>query len=98
MQLTGIRITDPIINGLSTVKELLQHLNRIAAQANTEKLAPALANSEELRENSNVAVHQYQLKFTDKERAVGRLETIPIMMAGRLRKEGELIGKGIGRE
>ncbi|KAF3929545.1 hypothetical protein ABW19_dt0204841 [Dactylella cylindrospora] len=98
MQLTGIPLTDPIINDISTVKDLLHKFHQIASQTQTKKLAPALAENEELSEIPNVAVHQYQFKFTDKERALGRLETIPIMMAGRVRREGELIGRGVGRD
>ncbi|KAF3926820.1 hypothetical protein ABW20_dc0101441 [Dactylellina cionopaga] len=97
MQLTGLPLTDPVINEISTVHELIKRFHRIAAQTQTDKLAPALAENAQLQENPNVAVHHYQLKFTDKERAIGRLETIPIMMAGRLRREGEVIGKGPGR-
>ncbi|EPS43275.1 hypothetical protein H072_2754 [Dactylellina haptotyla CBS 200.50] len=97
MQLTGLPLTDPVINDISTVGQLVKRFHRIAAQADTERLAPALAENEQLVENPNVTLHQYQLRFTDKERAIGRLETIPIMMAGRVKREGEIIGKGVGR-
>jgi hypothetical protein len=73
---------------------LLYSITRIAAQSTTQKLAPALEAIKPLTKLQNVAIHRHQIKFTDKERAIGRLETIPIMMAGRLRKEGELIGRG----
>lgn len=96
--MTGIPLQDPVIDRLDTVRDMHAQFQKVAGQSNTAKLAPALAENEELGEALNVAIHQYQLKFTDKERAIGRLETIPIMMAGRVRKEGEIIGKGVGRE
>ncbi|KAJ6256036.1 hypothetical protein Dda_9128 [Drechslerella dactyloides] len=92
-QLTGIRLNDPIINDVRTVNQLLKRFLQIAAQSQTERLAPVLEANTELKVAPNVAVHPYQLKFTDRERAVGRLETIPIMMAGRIRQEGEVTGK-----
>ncbi|KAF3926147.1 hypothetical protein ABW21_db0201933 [Orbilia brochopaga] len=93
MQLTGIRLIDPIINEIRTVNQLLRRFLQIAAQSQTERLAPALEANKDLQVAPNVAVHPYQLKFTDRERAIGRLETIPIMMAGRIRHEGEVTGR-----
>ncbi|KAK6353130.1 hypothetical protein TWF696_005120 [Orbilia brochopaga] len=93
MQLTGIRLVDPIINEVRTVNQLLKRFLQIAAQSQTQRLAPVLEANQELQVAPNVSVHPYQLKFTDRERAVGRLETIPIMMAGRIRQEGEVTGR-----
>ncbi|KAK6346370.1 hypothetical protein TWF730_010696 [Orbilia blumenaviensis] len=94
MQLTGIPLTDPVMHAISTPGQLVKQFHRILAQGTTTRLAPALASDQELLENANVAVHQHQIKFTDKERAIGRMETIPIMMAGRAKKEGEIVGRG----
>ncbi|KAK6524971.1 hypothetical protein TWF281_011861 [Arthrobotrys megalospora] len=94
MQLTGIPLTDPVMHSISTPGQLVKQFHRILAQGTTTKLAPVLAENEAISETPNVAIHQHQIKFTDKERAIGRLETIPIMMAGRLKQEGEIIGRG----
>ncbi|KAK6539921.1 hypothetical protein TWF694_008756 [Orbilia ellipsospora] len=97
MQLTGLPLTDPVINSITKVGQLVAQFHRIAAHGDRERLAEKLTEDQELTDLPNVSLHPYQLRFTDKERAIGRLETIPIMMAGRLRKEGELIGKGAAK-
>ncbi|KAK6497434.1 hypothetical protein TWF481_011843 [Arthrobotrys musiformis] len=94
MQLTGIPLTDPVMDSISTPGQLVKQFHRILAQGTSTRLAPALAENESISETPNVAIHQHQIKFTDKERAIGRLETIPIMMAGRAKKEGEIVGRG----
>ncbi|RVD87501.1 uncharacterized protein DFL_001734 [Arthrobotrys flagrans] len=94
MQLTGIPLTDPVMHAISTPGQLVKQFHRILAQGTSTRLAPALAENEAISETPNVSIHQHQIKFTDKERAIGRMETIPIMMAGRAKKEGEIVGRG----
>ncbi|KAF3104027.1 hypothetical protein TWF569_007767 [Orbilia oligospora] len=94
MLLTGIPLTDPVMHAISTPGQLIKQFHRILAQGTSTRLAPALAENETISETPNVAIHQHQIKFTDKERAIGRMETIPIMMAGRAKREGEIVGRG----
>jgi hypothetical protein len=73
MQLTGIRIQDPVIRSLNTAQALLQHL---IAPPKPRKVIEALKQKADLAELPNVTVYGRRRTPVDKERSLGRWKVI----------------------
>ena len=82
MQLTGIRIPDPVIGRLHDVQSLHSHL---VTPPKAKKLAHALAQIEQLTSLPNVSLHERRVTPIDKEKMVGRWKVI----------ERELLDRGL---
>jgi hypothetical protein len=82
MQLTGIRLSDSVIQSANSAQALLDHLVTLPKP---KKLAEALVGHERLLTLPNVSVYPRRLVPSDKEISVGRWKVI----------EKELIEKGL---
>lgn len=82
MQLTGIRLHDPVIQKCNTVGILFEQL---VAKPKPKKLAEALETSQRFAELPNVKVFGRRVTPIDKERQVGRWKVI----------EQELLDRGL---
>ncbi|KAF4546688.1 putative ribosomal protein l50 mitochondria protein [Lasiodiplodia theobromae] len=73
MQLTGIRITDPVITSSNTAGVLLSN---ITAPPPPQKLAEKLENNQTLSKLPNVKISSRRITPIDKEKQVGRWKVI----------------------
>lgn len=73
MQLTGIRIPDPVIISSNTAQALLKHL---ITPPKPRKVNEALIQTSELTELPNVSVYASRRTPIHKERSVGRWKVI----------------------
>ena len=73
MQLTGIRISDAMINGCSTPASLLTALT---AEPKDIKVAKALSKDRKLQDTTNVAVYDRPLTSRDEDEQLGRWKVI----------------------
>ena len=73
MQLTGKRITDPIIQQSSTADELC---NNLLTKPKPKKLYETLHDDEELHGLVNVKIHKRRVTPIDKDKKVGRWKVI----------------------
>lgn len=73
MQLTGIRITDPVITSSNTAGVLLSN---ITAPPPPQKLAEKLENNRTLSNLPNVKISNRRITPIDKEKQVGRWKVI----------------------
>lgn len=82
MQLTGVRIPDPAVEGIKSGKGLLGFLVK---KPKPKKLAESLKTDETLNSLPNVKMMDRRYTPIDKEKEVGRWKVI----------EAELISKGL---
>lgn len=73
MQLTGLRISDPVIARSSTAGILL---DQITAREQPKKLAERLEHNEQLAKLPNVKISRRRITPIDKEKEVGRWKVI----------------------
>ena len=73
MQLTGIRIPDPVIRSSNTAQALLRHL---ITPPKPTKLAEALKQKPDLVDLPNVSIFGRRQTPVDKERKLGRWKVI----------------------
>jgi hypothetical protein len=73
MQLTGIRIPDPVIQTANTAQALLRYL---IAPPKPRKLTEALAQNEELLGLLNLRVYEKRITPVDREMSIGRWKLI----------------------
>lgn len=73
MQLTGIRIPDPLIRTSNTAHTLLKHL---ITPPKPNKVFEAIKQKTDLTQLPNVAIHDRRQTPVDKERSVGRWKLI----------------------
>lgn len=73
MQLTGVRVSDPNMQSIKTVKALLGHL---CIPPKPKKLAQVLAKDGRLSGLANVKLYDRRVTSVDKEREVGRWKVI----------------------
>ncbi|KAF2814328.1 uncharacterized protein BDZ99DRAFT_460006 [Mytilinidion resinicola] len=85
MQLTGHRLSDPVIQDTNTIGQLLA---RITAPPKPKKLVEAIQGDGRLQAVSNVKVSGQRVTPMDKEQEVGRLKVIEYA----LRERGLLVG------
>ena len=82
MQLTGIRIPDPSLKSLHTVRSFLDHLT---TPPKPKKIAEALAQKPQLFNLPNVKIFDRRITPIDREVTVGRWKLI----------EAELVNRGL---
>jgi hypothetical protein len=73
MRLTGIRISDPAIDSIRTVKSLLLHLVR---PPKPKKLAEALIKQRDLVNLPNIKIFDHRITPIDREKSIGRWKII----------------------
>lgn len=73
MQLTGIRIPDPVIKSSNTAQALLKHL---VAPPKPTKVIEALTQKGDLAELPNVSIYGRRRTPVHRERSVGRWKVI----------------------
>ena len=80
MQLTGRRITDPVLSNATTIEDLFVHLK-------SKDRPQKLAQSEEFRQMNtgllNVKIHQRRPKLIQREKQVGRWKLIEAELTAR---------------